>query len=91
MDQFENQNVQAHNTMTRDSFGWGILGFFIPLVGLVLYIIWKNDRPADSNAAGLGALLCVVFSVVFAIIALVAGSASMFANVDGLFGAATLL
>lgn len=27
-----------------------------PLVGLILWMIWKNDRPGDSGMAGEGAL-----------------------------------
>lgn len=42
------------------SFIWGLLGYFIPIVGLVLFIIWKNDKPKDSKAAGIGALIRVV-------------------------------
>ena len=26
--------------------------FFIPLVGLILWMIWKNDRPRDAGMAG---------------------------------------
>lgn len=89
MDQFENQAVHTQYT-TRDSIGWGVLGFFIPLAGLILFLIWRKDRPCDARCAGLGALLCVLFSVVFAVIALIAGGAGMFGAVEGMF-AATLL
>ena len=89
MDQFENQAVQTQYT-TRDSIGWGVLGFFIPLAGLILFLVWRKDRPCDARCAGLGALLCVLFSVVFALIAVIAGGAGMFSAVEGMF-AATLL
>ncbi|MBR5999585.1 MAG: zinc-ribbon domain-containing protein [Candidatus Methanomethylophilaceae archaeon] len=49
------------------SFGWAILGFFVPLVGLILWIVWMNDRPKSAKMAGLGALASVIFSVVFSI------------------------
>jgi hypothetical protein len=39
--------------------GWFILGFFIPLVGLVLYLLWKNNKPQSANSAGWGALASV--------------------------------
>lgn len=41
--------------------GWGLLGFLVPMVGLILYIIWKNDKPKNAVIAGKGALinLCV--------------------------------
>ena len=37
-------------------FGWGILAFFIPLVGFILWLAWKKDRPRASKASGIGAL-----------------------------------
>lgn len=43
---------------------WGILGYFIPIVGLVLFIVWKETKPKDSKAAGLGALIRVIVAVV---------------------------
>lgn len=45
------------------SIGWGILGFFIPMVGLILYLVWKTDRPKDSKAAGIGALVSVILGI----------------------------
>lgn len=48
--------------------GWGILGFFFPLIGLILYILWKTDQPRNSSAAGKGALVGVIVSVVISII-----------------------
>lgn len=53
------------------SFGWGVLGFFIPLVGLILFISWKNDRPEDAKAAGIGALISVILNVILTIIMIV--------------------
>lgn len=37
-----------------------VLGFFIPLVGLILFLAWTRSWPNNSKAAGLGALLGVV-------------------------------
>lgn len=50
------------------SFGWAVLGFFIPLVGLILWMIWKNDRPGDAGMAGKGALVSVIINVVLFIL-----------------------
>jgi Tfp pilus assembly protein PilN len=30
---------------------WGVLGFFIPLAGLVLYLVWRQERPQDARYA----------------------------------------
>ena len=48
-------------------FGWGILGFFFPVVGLVLFLVWKDTKPKTSKVAGIGALVGVVLSVVSSI------------------------
>ena len=49
------------------SIGWGILGFFIPIVGLVLFLVWKNTKPKCAKVAGIGALVgvCLSFAVNF--------------------------
>ena len=46
---------------------FGLLGFFIPLAGLVLFLVWINTKPKDAKAAGLGALIRVILYVVLAI------------------------
>ncbi|MCL2598639.1 MAG: zinc ribbon domain-containing protein [Firmicutes bacterium] len=73
---FQNQNAYAqqgnvHPIQTsRDSGSgwWGVLGFFVPLVGLILFLVWRDDRPRDSKNAGLGALIGVIVSFVMAIV-----------------------
>jgi uncharacterized membrane protein YvbJ len=51
-----------------DSIGWAILGFLVPLVGLILFLVWSSTRPKSAKMAGLGALVNVIFSVVFTIV-----------------------
>lgn len=41
-------------------FGWGVLGFIFPLVGLILYLIWKDTKPKTAHSAGKGALISVI-------------------------------
>jgi hypothetical protein len=57
-------------TVVNDSggFGYGCLGFFIPLVGLILYLVWKNEKPNSAKAAGIGALIGFILTIVFYII-----------------------
>lgn len=54
------------------SIGWAILGFFFPLVGLILFLVWKDQKPLTSKKAGLGALIGVIVSVVFSVIYFIA-------------------
>lgn len=56
--------------------GWGILGFCIPLVGLILFLVWKDQKPLSAKAAGMGALISVIIGVVFYILAIIVGIGS---------------
>lgn len=49
-------------------FLWGALGCCIPIVGLILFLVWKDTKPKTAKAAGIGALVSVIASVVFYII-----------------------
>lgn len=54
------------------SIGFAILGFFIPLIGLILYLVWKDKTPLKAKSAGKGALIgfcvgvvaCIVYAVI---------------------------
>ncbi|GHU07260.1 hypothetical protein FACS189431_1510 [Alphaproteobacteria bacterium] len=50
------------------AIGYGFLGFFVPVVGLILFLTWKDQYPARSKAAGVGALASLIAGVVFFII-----------------------
>ncbi len=51
-----------------DGIGFGFLGFFVPIAGLILYLIWKDDKPKKAKAAGIGALINLAFDLVVGII-----------------------
>jgi uncharacterized Tic20 family protein len=55
-------------TEEENVFGYSLLGFFIPIVGLVLYLIWQTDKPKQAKAAGKGALISVIIYSVLMII-----------------------
>ena len=50
------------------NIGWAILGFLIPIVGLILYLVNKDTYPKKAKSAGKGALIGFCLSVVFGII-----------------------
>lgn len=54
------------NNSVQDNGGflWGLLGFCIPVVGLILFLIWKDQKPKTAKAAGIGALVSVIVAVV---------------------------
>lgn len=53
------------------SFGWAVLGFFFPIVGLILFLIWKSEKPVSAKQAGMGALASVISTVVLWILLIV--------------------
>ena len=58
----------AQNTapavVDKGGFGWGVLGCCIPIVGLILFLVWKDTKPKTAKAAGIGALVSVILGVV---------------------------
>ena len=56
------------NVQDSSSFGYALLGFCIPIVGLILYLIWRDNTPLRAKSAGKGALVSVILGVVFYII-----------------------
>jgi uncharacterized membrane protein YdjX (TVP38/TMEM64 family) len=53
-------------------FLWGLLGFCVPVAGLILYLVWQTERPLSAKAAGKGALISVILYVIFVIIYIIA-------------------
>ena len=54
------------------SAGFAVLGFFIPLVGLILYLIYnESHRPLRAKSAGKGALIGFIVQVALSIISVV--------------------
>lgn len=58
-----NKNIQT--TKDNGGFGWGLLGCCIPIVGLVLFLVWKDSKPKTAKSAGIGALVSVGSLVIF--------------------------
>lgn len=48
---------------------------FIPVVGLVLFLVWKDQKPKTAKAAGIGALVSVILSVLIYVVFIVFGIA----------------
>lgn len=46
------------------SIGWGVLGFFFPIVGLILFLVWKNTKPQSAKVAGIGAIIGFVLGLI---------------------------
>ena len=47
---------------------WGVLGFFIPIAGAILFFVWLKTKPKEAKAAGIGALARVASYVFYFIV-----------------------
>ncbi|WP_373124794.1 zinc-ribbon domain-containing protein [Blautia producta] len=47
------------------NLGWGLLGCCIPIVGLILYLVWKDTKPNTAKMAGKGALIAAVCLILY--------------------------
>ena len=57
-----------NNVNDNGGFLWGLLGCCIPIVGLILFLVWKDQKPKTAKAAGIGALVSVILAVAYYII-----------------------
>jgi hypothetical protein len=62
------RELGAVHAIDDGGFLWGVLGFFVPIVGLILWLIWKDERPNTAKAVGIGALVNVGVQIVFVIV-----------------------
>lgn len=54
-------------------FGWGLLGCCIPVVGLILFLVWRDTKPKTAKAAGIGALVSVAIAILWYVLVAVVG------------------
>ncbi len=53
------------------SKGFAVLGFFLPIVGLILYLIYEHESPKKARSAGKGALIGLIVYVVLSILSII--------------------
>lgn len=62
----------AKRVQDAPSMGFAVLCFFFPIVGLILYLLWKDSQPLKAKSAGKGALIGVIVSAAFYILSWIA-------------------
>lgn len=65
--------AQGPVTVDNGGFGWWMLGCCIPIVGLILYLVWKDTKPKTAASVGKGALVSVIVAVVYYALMFVVG------------------
>lgn len=75
------------------STGFAVLGFFFPLIGLILYLVWKDESPLKAKSVGKGALIGVIVSAVLGFILGIVYSCAVTNAIKNTYGmiASTLL
>lgn len=53
---------------TSASGWWTVLGFFFPLIGLILFLVWEDSHPIRAKKCGRGALIGVITGIAMAIV-----------------------
>ena len=61
-------NYNIDETDDHSSFGLAILGFFIPIVGLILFLVHEGKKPKRAKSAGKGALIGFIIQIVLSFI-----------------------
>ena len=46
------------------SIGWAILGFIIPLAGIILFLVWRTTKPQTAKMACIGAAIGFIFALI---------------------------
>ena len=54
--------------LDRGGFAWGFLVFFIPIVGFILWLVWRDEKPKTAKSLGIGALVGVIIGFIFIVI-----------------------
>ena len=81
LDNSSNTNVSEDNS----SFWFAILGFFVPIVGLILFLIYESKKPKRAKSAGKGALIGFITKIVLSVILVILYvffTASFFNNIS---------
>lgn len=87
-----NQNPNMYNKTyaqpgaeDKRSVGFGILSFFVPLLGLVLYLVWKDKLPEKAKGCGIAALVGFIFAVIRGILFAVFGDFDVYYSTPDVF------
>ena len=56
------------NPNDAPSGGFAVLSFFLPLLALILWIVWKDSNPQKANSCKKGGIVGVVVELVFVVI-----------------------
>jgi hypothetical protein len=59
------------NPLDAPSGGFAVLCFFVPIVGLILYLVWKSEYPLKARSCGKGAIIGAIVGFVLSCLSVV--------------------
>ena len=70
---YEYNGPAYQSSADSGSIGWGFLGCCFPLIGLILFLVWKDTKPLSAKKAGIGAIIGVVVTVLLYLLVIALG------------------
>lgn len=62
--QYHHGSGQSYKQDQSIAIGWGILAFFIPIIGWIMYFVWKDDTPKRASQANTIAWVGFIFNLI---------------------------
>jgi len=64
------QSYQQPSSVQEEKveIGFVILGFLIPIAGLILFAVWSKEKPKTAKATGIAGILGFIFGIVISIL-----------------------
>ena len=59
---------EKKNIDDRSSFGWGVLAFFFPLIGIILYAVWRSEYPLRAKSLLIGFITGLIVDVALTVL-----------------------
>ncbi|MBO5982826.1 MAG: hypothetical protein J6Q06_03035, partial [Clostridia bacterium] len=86
------QRGKSSSGSDGDSVAWGFIGFFMglfftPIIGLILWLVWRVDKPERAKGVGIGTLISLIIGVVAVVAFLIWYFALIGSFVSGATGA----
>ena len=67
------------------SFLWAVVGFLVPIVAVILYFVWKDEKPRCAKQAAQGGLVQLGFGASLLIATIIMNVVGIIGSIAGVF------
>ncbi len=60
--------VSQRQVEDNGGIGWGLLSYFVPIAGIILFLIWKDEKPKTAKACIIGSIINLSIGMLMIII-----------------------